>query len=60
MLAGDESMDTARALEAALLDQYPGNERLYDLLKALSLCAPGSGRLSLRAEGTAGSADQRG
>lgn len=43
VLAGDESMQTARALEAALLDQYPGDDRLDDLLEALSLYAPGSG-----------------
>jgi hypothetical protein len=44
VLSGDESMEAARALEAAVLDQYPGDERLDDLLEALSLYAPGSGR----------------
>jgi hypothetical protein len=44
ILAGDESVAAARELEAALLDQYPGDERLDGLLEALSLYAPGSGR----------------
>jgi hypothetical protein len=43
VLAGDESVETARALEAVVLDEHLGNERLADLIEALALYAPGSG-----------------
>ncbi|MDQ1250365.1 MAG: hypothetical protein QG597_4744 [Actinomycetota bacterium] len=44
VLEGDESVAAARALEAAVLGQRLEDERLDDLMEALSLYAPGSGR----------------
>ena len=44
VLEGDESVEAARALESAVLDRHLGDERLDDLVEALSLYAPGSGQ----------------
>lgn len=41
VLAGDESVQAAKELEGVLLDDYPDDDRLDDLLEALTLYAPG-------------------
>jgi len=40
VLAGDESVQAAQALEGVLLDEYPGDDRFDDLIEALALYAP--------------------
>jgi hypothetical protein len=39
----DDSMEAARSLEGVVLNDYPGDERLDDLLEALALYNPGEG-----------------
>jgi hypothetical protein len=51
VLAGDESVEAAQKLEGVLLDDYPGDERLDDLLEALALYAPGQAAPYVGAEG---------
>ena len=46
----DDSMDAARALEGVVLNDYPGDERLDDLLEALALYSPGEGPPYVNAE----------
>lgn len=43
VLQGDESRQAARSLEAVVLDDYPGDERLEELLYVLSMYSPGAG-----------------
>ncbi len=43
VLHGDESREAAGVLEAAVLDDYPGDERFDELLYVLSLYSPGAG-----------------
>ena len=43
VLAGDESVASANALERVVLDDYPDDERLEDLHEALALYSPGQG-----------------
>ena len=40
---GDDSMDAARTLEGVVLNDYPDDERLDDLLEALAFYNPGEG-----------------
>lgn len=47
----DDSMDAARSLEGVVLNDYPGDERLDDLLEALALYNPGEGPPYVNAEG---------
>jgi hypothetical protein len=42
-LGGDESVAAAQALEGVLIEEYLGDERMEELLYALSLYSPGSG-----------------
>ena len=39
----DDSVEAANALEGVVLDDYPGDERLDDLLEALALYNPSEG-----------------
>jgi hypothetical protein len=41
VLRGDESREAASLLEGAAIDDYPGDERLDELLYLLSLYSPG-------------------
>jgi len=43
VLEGDESRAAASDLEAAIVDEYLGDDRFSDLLEALALYALGSG-----------------
>ncbi len=43
VLQGDESREAASLLEGAVIDDYPGDERLDDLLYTLSMYSPGTG-----------------
>ena len=43
LFSGDESIAAAQQLEAALLDEYAGDDRVTDLLEALALYSPGGG-----------------
>ena len=43
VLQGDESRQTANLLEGVVLDDYPGDERLEELLYMLSMYSPGVG-----------------
>lgn len=50
----DDSMNAARALEGVVLNDYPGDERLDDLLEALALYNPSEGPPYVDAEGLRG------
>jgi len=43
VLQGDESREAARHLEGVVLDDYPADERLEDLLYVLSMYSPDAG-----------------
>lgn len=43
VLKGDDSVEAARRLEAAVIDDYAGDERLDELLYLLSMYSPGLG-----------------
>jgi len=43
VLEGDESREAAAFLEGVAIDDYPGDERLDELLYKLSLYSPGAG-----------------
>ncbi len=43
VLNGDESRAAASDLEAAIVDEYLGDDRFSEALEALALYAPGSG-----------------
>lgn len=43
VLQGDESRQAASLLEGVVLDDYPGDERLEELLYMLSMYSPGVG-----------------
>lgn len=43
VLEGDESVLAANELERIVVEDYPGDDRLDDLLEALALYAPGQG-----------------
>jgi len=43
VLLGDESREAASALEGAIVDDFPGDERLDELLYALCMYSPGAG-----------------
>lgn len=47
----DDSIDAARSLEGVVLHDYPGDERLDDLLEALALYNPGEGAPYVHADG---------
>lgn len=50
VLAGDESVIDANALERILTEEYLGDERLEELHEALALYAPGQGSPSTGAD----------
>ena len=50
VLGGDESVAAANDLERAVIDDYPGDERLDDLHDALALYSPGQGSPYVDAE----------
>ena len=59
VLGGAESVRAAQALEGALLDDYPGDERFDDLLEALALYAPGERAPYTRAQAIRMSIEKR-
>ena len=44
VLEGDESIAAARSLEEVVVNDYPGDERLDELVYLLSLYSPGVGQ----------------
>jgi hypothetical protein len=50
VLQGDESREAASLLEVAVLNDYPGDERLDELLYVVSLYSPGAGAPYCEAE----------
>ena len=50
ILEGDTSIEAARRLEAVVLDDHPGDERLEELVYVLSMYAPGAGSTYFDAE----------
>ncbi len=51
VLQGDESRHAASLLEGVVLDDYPGDERLEELLYMLSMYSPGAGAPYCDAQG---------